>query len=178
MAAIEAVPTGSVTKIGFHLSAGTCQTDTQLKQGDTITSTYVQCLLDEPGNITWLLGVGGGNLATAYVGGEFSRDLALAGEKAQIEWATQHLCGLFGSSTKRSILGACATQLDREPWIDGGNSYCRSGTGNQRPALAEPIENRVFFAGEACSPDFPGTAHGAWATGISATECIANLAGE
>ncbi len=56
--------------------------------------------------------------------------------------------------------------------IDGGISYCRYGEGNQRPALIEPIEDRVFFAGEACSPDAPGTAHGAWLSGGIAIERI------
>ena len=35
------------------------------------------------------------------------------------------------------------------------------------------IDDRVFFAGEACSPDHPGTAHGAWLSGRAAIERIA-----
>jgi monoamine oxidase len=96
----------------------------------------------------------------------------LAGEDTQIDWATQHLCRLLGSSIRQSVMGACATPFDREPWIDGGNSYCRYGMGNQRPALVEPIEDRVFFAGEACSPNEPGVAHGAWLSGATAIERI------
>jgi len=38
--------------------------------------------------------------------------------------------------------------------------------------MAEPIEDRLFFAGEACSPDHPGTAHGAWLSGVAAIEQI------
>jgi monoamine oxidase len=130
--------------------------------------------MSEPENVFWLLGTGGGDLATAYLGGAFSRDLALAGEDAQIDWALQQLSRLLGSSIQQSVMGACATPFDREPWIDGGASYCRYGAGNQRPALAEPIEDRVFFAGEACSPNYPGTAHGAWLSGVAAIESIAS----
>jgi hypothetical protein len=74
-----------------------------------------------------------------------------------------------------AMSGACATPFDRKPWIDGGYAYCRYGTGNQRQALAEPIEDRIFFAGEACSLDEPGTAHGAWLSGGKAIEQIAEL---
>jgi NADPH-dependent glutamate synthase beta subunit-like oxidoreductase len=36
--------------------------------------------------------------------------------------------------------------------------------------LAAPIEDRLFFAGEACSPNFFSTAHGAYKTGLHAAE--------
>jgi monoamine oxidase len=174
VAAIEAVPTGSVTKVGFRLKPGALPPGFTRVNGDSVTGTFVPCSMKEPENIFWFLGVGGGDLATAYTGGAFSRALALEGEGAQIDWATQQLCQLLGSSIQQSVMGTCATPFDREPWIDGGNSYCRYGTGNQRPALVEPIEDRVFFAGEACSLDYPGVAHGAWLSGGTAIERIAS----
>lgn len=172
--AIEAVPTGSVTKVGFRLKPGALPRNFTQVHGDTVTGSFVHCLMSEPENLSWLLGTGGGDLAIAYVGGLFSRDLALAGEGAQIDWALQHLSRLLGNSIQHSVTGSCATPFDREPWIDGGSSYCRYGTGNQRPALAEPIEDRIFFAGEACSPVHPGTAHGAWLSGGAVIERIAS----
>ena len=43
--------------------------------------------------------------------------------------------------------------------------------------LAAPVDNRLFFAGEACSPNFFSTAHGAFMTGIAAAEAaLASLA--
>jgi len=36
--------------------------------------------------------------------------------------------------------------------------------------LAAPVDDRLFFAGEACSPNFFSTAHGAWLSGITAAE--------
>ena len=174
LAAIEAVPTGSNTKIGFRLKpaalSGFGQVPGQLDAGSAVYS-----LMSEPENALWLFGMGSGDVAIVYLGGAFSRELALAGEDAQTDWGMQHLSGLLGSSVKHSIVGACATPFDREPWIDGGYSYCRYGAGNQRPALAEPIEDRVFFAGEACSLDHPATAHGAWLSGASAIERIASM---
>jgi monoamine oxidase len=172
MAAIEAVPMISSAKIGFRLKPGALPSEFTQLHARTVVGSFIYCAMDAPENIGWLLGVGEGDRMTAYVAGAFSRELALKGEEAQINWATEHLRKLLGSSIQQSILGTCATPFDREPWIDGGNSCCRAGTGNRRPALAEPIEDRVFFAGEACSPDYPGTAHGAWLSGGTAIEAI------
>jgi monoamine oxidase len=37
-----------------------------------------------------------------------------------------------------------------------------------RAVLASPVDNRLFFAGEACSQAFFSTVHGAWITGVEA----------
>ena len=39
-----------------------------------------------------------------------------------------------------------------------------------RKVLAEPVEERIFFAGEACSAHAFSTAHGAYETGLAAAE--------
>jgi monoamine oxidase len=174
LTAIDALPMGSVTQVGFRLKPGALPPEFAQVRGDAVEGSFVYCLMDEPKNLSWLLGTGNGDLAIAFLGGIFSRELAIEGEHAQVEWALQHLSGLFGSSIEHSVLGSCATPFDREPWTGGGYAYCRYGAGNQRSELAEPIEGRVFFAGEACSPDHPGTAHGAWLSGKAAIERIAN----
>ncbi len=172
LTAIESLPLGSVTQLGIRLKSGAIPAEFVQRQGETISSALINCLMPEPQNLSWLLGAGNGDLAIAYLGGAFSRELALQGEEAQADWAIQQLSVLFGNSIKSSVIATCTTPFDREPWIGGGYSYCRYGTGNQRPALAEPIEDRLFFAGEACSPDHPGTAHGAWLSGVATIEHI------
>jgi monoamine oxidase len=37
-------------------------------------------------------------------------------------------------------------------------------------ALATPVDGRLFFAGEACTPHDFSTAHGAYRTGVAAAE--------
>jgi monoamine oxidase len=41
--------------------------------------------------------------------------------------------------------------------------------------LAAPVDDRLFFAGEACSPHFFSTAHGAYESGVTAAEQILRL---
>jgi len=38
--------------------------------------------------------------------------------------------------------------------------------------LAAPVDNRLFFAGEACSSGDFSTAHGGWITGVAAAEQV------
>jgi monoamine oxidase len=42
-------------------------------------------------------------------------------------------------------------------------------------ALAEPVANRLFFAGEATHRQYPATVHGAFLSGVREAERIAAL---
>jgi monoamine oxidase len=56
-----------------------------------------------------------------------------------------------------------------DPFARGSGSFLRPGaTTADREALARPLEDRVFFAGEHTSADRPGTVAGAYASGIRA----------
>jgi monoamine oxidase len=44
--------------------------------------------------------------------------------------------------------------------------------------LAAPVNNRLFFAGEACSQHDYSTAHGAFLTGVAAAEQVIAARGE
>ncbi len=41
-----------------------------------------------------------------------------------------------------------------------------------RARLAAPVDERLFFAGEACSTGDFSTAHGGWLTGVAAAEQV------
>ena len=57
-----------------------------------------------------------------------------------------------------------------EPFIEGGYSYLIVDEGNTRDIISEPIENKLFFAGEAYSKTGDlGTIHGAIETAYEAT---------
>lgn len=53
-----------------------------------------------------------------------------------------------------------------DPHILGGYSIVLPGRADDRETLTEPFDARIRLAGEACSIEHFGTAHGAWATGI------------
>lgn len=58
-----------------------------------------------------------------------------------------------------------------DPFSRGGASYTPVGVlAATRLALAEPVDERIFFAGEATDPDAPGTVRGALRSGRRAAE--------
>ncbi|MBM7503396.1 FAD-dependent oxidoreductase [Agromyces aurantiacus] len=66
-----------------------------------------------------------------------------------------------------------------DPFMRGAFSFDSVGaTPDLRRALGEPVEGRLVIAGEATSPDAPGTVHGAYAEGLRAARAIADLADE
>ena len=60
-----------------------------------------------------------------------------------------------------------------DPFARGSYSYPGVGAfGNDRTLLARPVEDTLFFAGEATHRDDPGSVHGAWWSGLRAARQI------
>lgn len=113
-------------------------------------------------------------MATMFAGGHFARDLFAQGEEAAIAEAKALLAKVFGPEIQREIAAVKATQWVANPWIGGGYSVLAPGGGEARAELAQPIDGKIFFAGEATSRDAFSTAHGAHQSGIDAVTAIAN----
>jgi monoamine oxidase len=64
------------------------------------------------------------------------------------------------------------TRWGADPLFGGSYSHALPGKAHCRALLAEPVENRIFFAGEACSKSDFSTAHGAHETGVKAAEAV------
>ena len=93
-------------------------------------------------------------------------------------FAAGELARLFGSAVRKQIAPLAATAWLSDPWARGSYSYALPGHADDRAALAAPVDDRLFFAGEACSPNFFSTAHGAWISGITAAEAALASLGE
>lgn len=106
----------------------------------------------------------------AYYGGPLAAELVAAGPAALAENALAELRGHFGGALSRHLTPLVWTGWSQDPWTDGGYSYCRPGAAGARATLAEPVENRLFFAGEATSVSDPATCHGAHASGLRAAD--------
>lgn len=120
-------------------------------------------------------------LIEAYFGGRFAHELEAQGEAAFFELAVAELSGVFGSAFAPRIKPLRIHCWGRDPLALGSYSYALPGKADDRRILAAPVDQRLFFAGEACSVTDFSTAHGAWHTGIAAADQIiaarsANLA--
>jgi monoamine oxidase len=109
-------------------------------------------------------------LVEAYFGGELAESLERGGDGAAWDFAQGELIGLFGSDFRAAIRPLRFHGWRTDPWALGAYSYARPGFHGARLALAAPVEDRLFFAGEACSEASYSTAHGAYCTGRAAAE--------
>jgi len=111
-----------------------------------------------------------------FFGGERARLLCEGGLADGFAFAIDQLCGLFGADVRRTLRPLVGSNWTRMTRIGGAYSYALPGHVGARRQLAQPCENRVFFAGEATSTGDFSTAHGAHDSGVrAATEAIAAL---
>jgi monoamine oxidase len=106
------------------------------------------------------------------VGGNFGRELAAAGDKAMVSFAVDWLAGLYGNDIKKAVRRTHATQWNNDPWTLGAMSAAAPGGQSARAALAEPLRNNLYFAGEATHETLWGTVGGAWASGERAADAV------
>ncbi len=117
-----------------------------------------------------LANISGTGLCTVDVAGKFGRDLSRDGEPAMVAFALDWLAGLYGSDIRKAVKRTHATQWNAEPWVRGAISVAAPGGQWARAALAEPLRDRIFFAGEATHETLWGTVGGAWASGERAAD--------
>jgi monoamine oxidase len=118
----------------------------------------------------------GRDIASIYMGGPLCAELEAAGANAQVAAGVEAMVSAFGSNIEKHIGAKAASAWGREPTILGAYGAARPGEADLRKDLAKPVEDRIFFAGEATHPYFFSTCHGAWMSGErAAREAIAVL---
>lgn len=123
-----------------------------------------------PGSVTYQIRPFGAPAIEAYFGGQLAEDLERAGEQAAATFAIDELAAYFGSGLRQKLSFAAMSGWCGNPWIGGAYSYALPGQALQRDVLSEPVDGRLFFAGEACPPRKFSTAHGAYESGVEAAE--------
>jgi monoamine oxidase len=111
-------------------------------------------------------------LIEGYFGGRLAHELERDGADAFVAFAKSELAGLLGSDFAKRIELLTIHPWASDRWARGSYSYARPGLADMRAALAEAVDGRLFFAGEACSLQDFSTAHGAFLTGIAAANAI------
>ncbi len=162
--ALAAVPTGHANKVALAFARNPfgCEDAFSLR-------------IEHPRHAAFFFEVRpfGRELAIGHLGGHWALEAELAGADAMAELATDALAHAFGSAVRKDRRAFATTAWCRDPDILGGYSCALAGEAHRRPVLAEPLDERLFFAGEACSLGAFGTVHGAAETGIAAAEAVA-----
>ncbi len=120
----------------------------------------------------------GYDYVVGLTGGRFADWLERAGTAAAVDLAKENLKQAFGADIVKHLVGHNVTAWRGDPWVRGAYSAALPGQAPQRARLAEPLDGRLFFAGEATSPEFYSTAHGAHLTGIDTAREVARALGK
>jgi monoamine oxidase len=96
-----------------------------------------------------------------YFGGRFAQKLEDAGDGALAAQSIDEIAGFLGNDFRRKLKPLSESRWAHDPFARGSYSHALPGHAGARAVLAAPVDGRLFFAGEATSPNFFSTAHGA-----------------
>ena len=159
------LPLGRNEKLFFRVDGGPFENETQLlgNPRDARTASYYIRPMGLP-------------LIECFFGGEGARFVEEGGRAAGADFALEQLSALFGSSIRGSLRPLVASNWSQMHHIGGAYSYALPGQTSARLALAQPFDDRLFFAGEATSAGDFSTVHGAHDSGArAANEAISAL---
>jgi monoamine oxidase len=104
-------------------------------------------------------------LLTAWAGGPKAARLTGSSREKLVACALATVEKVFGKRTMGELAAAHPQDWQADPYARGGYSYVRVGGTGARQRLAEPIEDTLFFAGEATDVEEAGTVAGALRSG-------------
>lgn len=96
-----------------------------------------------------------------FFGGRFAQQLEDAGNGAIAAHSIDEIVGFLGNDFRRKLKPLSESRWSHDTFARGSYSHALPGHAGKREVLAAPVDGRLFFAGEATSPNFFSTAHGA-----------------
>ena len=104
-------------------------------------------------------------LLTAWAGGPKAARLTGSSKEKLVRAALRTIGMVFGGAPRKQLASALVQDWQADPYSRGGYSYVRVGGAGARERLAEPLDNTLFFAGEATDTEEAGTVAGALRSG-------------
>lgn len=124
-----------------------------------ITGSYYLCPFGRP-------------IIECFFGGEGAAEIEATGLDGAVRFARDELQPLLGRALTDRLTLLAGSCWGRADGFGGSYSHALPGHADARAQLAEPWQDRLCFAGEACSPTDFSTAHGALDTGIAAARFL------
>lgn len=163
--AIQTLGMGLLNKLYLQFPAAFWDGDAELfgfvseEKGRWCEWYNMQELLDKP----VLLG---------FVAGSYAVEMETHTDQEIVRDAMDVLRMMFGNEIPEPTQ-VYMTRWAMDPYAGGSYSYIKTGSRPwMRKTLASPIDDKVFFAGEATDSDYPATVHGAYLSGIREAKSI------
>jgi monoamine oxidase len=174
-AAIDQLVMGQVIKIGLRFRSPFWERDSRLASMSFLLAQNTAV------PTWWSVYPAQAPLLIGWAAGSAAEKLALRGDAFVLEQAIGSLTQALGVE-RRLVVAELESwyfhDWQADPFARGAYSYVPVGGLEARAALAQPVENTLFFAGEATNSDgHTATVHGAIASGRrAAREVIAHIA--
>jgi monoamine oxidase len=167
MEAVSGLPIGTLNKICVHFDKDVF--------GPGGRGFHINCN-EDAGAGGFEASVMGQNTAIVFIGGRQAIWLENQGQPANHEYAVGQVAEVFGNDIRKHVTRSIATAWTTDPWTRGSYSCALPGNAHQRVELARPLDDRLFFAGEATTVGDHACCHGAYRSGIRAAQEIARVA--
>ncbi|WP_227268977.1 flavin monoamine oxidase family protein [Roseobacter weihaiensis] len=115
----------------------------------------------------------GHDIAVGFVGGQFGWAMADAGPDAAVDFALNEFSKAVGSNAQRHFIKGHMSGWAKDRLTLGAYSAAQPGKAASRTVLAEPLGDRVFFAGEAVAGPYIALLSGAHMSGDSVARDVA-----
>ncbi|MGL4242107.1 MAG: FAD-dependent oxidoreductase, partial [Beijerinckiaceae bacterium] len=108
----------------------------------------------------------------AVFGGGYARALARQGETAAVNHAMDRFVRIAGSDARKAFTGGRLVGWSEDRFALGSYAVILPGRTKAREALARPLGDKVWIAGEATAGVYAMTAGGAYIAGRDAAKAI------
>jgi monoamine oxidase len=122
------------------------------------------------------------DVVIAFFGGDHAREVMAQGEQGAVRVVLNEFKRMVGAQAEKAFVAGKLAGWATDPFSFGAYSHALPGRANARALLAEPVGDRIWFAGEATAGVGPGedfggamTAGGAWIAGTAAANKIASI---
>jgi monoamine oxidase len=137
--AIEALPMGALTKVAL------------LFEGSRLGWPSPSDLYEADGPFVFECWPFDRDIVLATIGGTPARDLAALGEAGAVAATLERFAAIVGAEAKRHFVEGQLASWWADPWARGSYAVAGPGAHGARHRLAEPLAERLVFAGEATS---------------------------
>ena len=125
-----------------------------------------------------LTNIGDTNLSFGDVGGSLAWVLEDEGVEGGLAFGLEELRKIFGSEVDKEFVKGHVTRWGRNPFTLGSYASAEPGAYPLRKELRTTVGDRIWFAGEACSPTNWAMVHGAHLSGQRAAKDVVRVLGE
>ncbi len=160
--AIRGLPLGSCTRVGLTFEESFLD---ELSEDFTVMVAD-----DEPSHFR--------NRPCGYqclefvAGGRLAAWMEKSGESATLDYVLGRLRHIVGNKQPMTISRRIVSAWSNDAWTLGSYSCAAPGSQHQRARLADALDEKIYFAGEATSEKFFATVHGAYFSAMDVVHAL------